>query len=95
MKYVPRPGVVLTKVCGSGLLVPNRQASEFCPAVLRLPLLHVAFWSALCQGKSVEELYQIQQVLGKKSFEESKQSIDQFIKLLCDNGFLIAVEEET
>ena len=84
---------MLTKVCGSGLLVPKHEASKDCPYVLRLPLLYVAFWNALCQGKPVEELYQAQQIFSRKPLEECKEAVDRFLGDLRDKGFLIAVED--
>ena len=94
MKYIQRPGVVLTKVCGTSLLVPNRAASEFCPYVIRLPFLPAGDWQALGNGKTVEMLYQGHSILKQISLEEAKAEVDKELASLCEKGFLIRVEDD-
>lgn len=94
MKYITRPGVVLTKVCGSYLLVPTRQASEHCPYIIRLTLLWVIAWNVLSKGDSIDAICKAHMILTKKPEDEVRKKIDVFLKALCDKGFLIAEEGE-
>lgn len=94
MKYIQRPGVVLTKVCGASLLVPNREASEFCPYVIQLPFLTAADWQALGNGRTVEMLYKGHMILRKMTMEEAAAEVDSELAVLCDKGFLIRVEDD-
>lgn len=95
MKYIQRPGVVLTKVCGTSLLVPNREASEFCPYVIQLSFLPAADWQALGNGKTIEMLYEGHRILRRISKEEAIEEVDAELSTLCDKGFLIRIEDET
>lgn len=94
MKYRTRPGIVVTKVCSSTLLVPNREASEHCPYVLRLPLLYACYWQAVSLGRPMETLYEGHALFTHKSEEECRQEVDRFLADLCEKGFLIAEEDE-
>ena len=94
MKYKTRPGVVLTKVCGTSLLVPNREASTLCPYVIRLPFLWASTWKALQKGDSIETICKAHSILTHKSEEEAGNNLDDFLKEMCEKGFLIQVEDE-
>ena len=92
MRYVPRPGVVLTKVCGASLLVPTREASEACPHIVRLPGLLALEWKALADGKKLEDLYRAHEIFKHISHEEAVKQLDAAMATLCEKGFLIAEE---
>ena len=92
MRYVPRPGVVLTKVCGASLLVPNREASQACPHIMRIKGFLVLDWKALVNGKELEVLYKGHEVLKRISYEEAVEEVDSSLAKLCEQGFLIAEE---
>ena len=92
MRYVPRPGVVMTKVCGASLLVPNREASQACPHIVRLSGLLALDWNALAKGKELEILYKGHEILKRISYEEAVKEVDSSLAMLCEKGFLIAEE---
>lgn len=94
MRYVTRPGVVLTKICGTRLLVPDRQASEFCPYVIRLTLLWASTWEALQKGNSLEKICKAHSILTHVSEEEAKIKLDVFLAKMTEKGFLIQEEEQ-
>lgn len=95
MRYIPRPGIVLTQVCGASLLVPNREASQFCPHIIRLSGMMALDWKALCRGEELEVIYRGHEILKRISREESVSEVDSALSMLCEKGFLIAVEDET
>lgn len=93
MKYRIRPGIVLTKVCGTSLLVPDRRASEYCSYVLPMPYLYAAHWKALEKGSSLEQIIQAHGILTKKPDAECRAEIEKLFSGLCDKGFLIMEDE--
>ena len=93
MKYKTRPGIVLTNVCGASLLVPNREASVFCPYVIRLPLLWIIAWKALQKGDPIETICKALSILSNKSEEEAKIKLDEFLEKMSEKGFLIQEED--
>lgn len=94
MIYKIRPGVVLTNVCGASLLVPNREASEFCPYVIRIPLLWTVVWKALQKGDSSETICKALSILTNKSEEEAEIKLDEFLIKMSEKGFLIREEDQ-
>ena len=83
MQYVTRPGVEVIKVCGTRLLVPDRDASEYCPYIVRLSALMAADWGALKRGVPVENLYKAHAILRHKPVEEVREGVDLFLNKLC------------
>ena len=94
MKYKLRPGIVIAKVCGNNLLVPDRQASEKCPYILRISKLWAAHLTAMANGKPMDRIYTNHSIITKKSMEESQEAVDHFLSILFEKGFLIPVEDE-
>ena len=94
MRYKPRPGVVLTKICGVHLLVPTREASVECPNISRLSLLGIAAWDVVTNNRSIQDLYRMQQILSRTDEASAKEYVDAFLQKMCDNGFLIQVDDD-
>ncbi len=94
MTYKPRPGILFTKICNTHVLIPNREAQQYCPRILRLPLLWAATWEALEKDKPMEDIYRFHQILTKKSDEEIRTKVDGFLAQLCEQGFLMATGED-
>ena len=77
MNYKPRPGVVLTQICGVSLLIPTRAAYQDCPSIHRLSLLWAATWG----------------LLTKKTDDEIRARLDKFCLEMYEKGYMIAEEE--
>ena len=92
-QYIPRPGIVRTKICGVHVLIPSREAFAHCSTIQRLPLLWAATWDGLANGKTLEETVQFHRILTKKSEEEILQRLETFYAALCEKGFLIEVPD--
>ena len=93
MKYKPRPGIVMTKICGTHFLIPTRPASVYCPHVLRLSFLTTVCWEMLAHEKSMEEIYNIYRILSRRTPEESQDRVDRLFSDLYSKGFLISAED--
>ena len=94
MTYKPRPGILFTKICNTHVLIPNREAQQACPKIIRLPLLWAATWEALAKNKPMEDIYHFHQILTRKPDEEIQQRVNGFLEQLCKQGFLIREEED-
>lgn len=88
MNYRLRQGIVFTKICGQYLLIPNRKASETCPHIKPLSIISAAMIENIQKGYPMEKIYQIYEVLSRKTKEESCKRIDQLAEELCKHGFL-------
>lgn len=93
-RYVPRPGIVKTKICGQTVLIPSRQAFSECQKIQRLSLVWLGVWNGLNKGKTMEEITDFLKLLTKQPDEEIQRGLDEFLRQLCDNGFLIEIPEE-
>ena len=89
MRYQPRPGVVLTKLCGMRVLIPSRAASAYCAAIRPLPFLWAAVWELLGQEDADEKIMKVYRILTKKTDQEIKKDIDQLCKTLFEQGYLV------
>ena len=95
MRYKTRPGVVLTKICGSLLLIPTRAASEACPHILRLSFISAICWEMIGNGKPIDDIYRVYAILSKKPPEDVHSVVDGILGDLSARGYLITVEDET
>ncbi len=93
MKYKVRPGIILTEICGTYLLIPTREASEYCPSVIRISPLMVGIWKTIADDKPVENVYKVMQILTKKPDDEVKEFVDAKLDDLYEKGLLILREE--
>lgn len=94
MKYKLRPGVVLANICGVSLLIPGREASAFCPYIRKISLPVVVALDKMSKNESWDFAYEVYSQLLNKSMEEARQKIDGQLASLCENGFLITMEDE-
>lgn len=89
MKYQPRPGVVLTKLCDMNVLIPSRAAYGACRTIKRLPALWAITWEQLEREDAEERILAIHRILTRKPDEEIRKTVDEFLQDLADKGFLI------
>ncbi len=93
MRYKTRPGVVKVQICGSYLLVPNREASEYCQGVVQLKMLQTMGWEVLEAGGPVKDVYKLFSIFMRQPEEEVRSTVDTFLSRLREKGFLIAEDE--
>ena len=89
MRYQPRPGIVLTKLCGMRVLIPSRAASAYCATIRPLPFLWAAVWELLGQEDADEKIMKVYRILTKKTDREIREELDRLCKSLCEQGFLL------
>ena len=89
MKFKPRPGIVRTKICGQYILIPAREASDYCDRIIKLSLMGVALLEELEKGKGTDNICVFFQKLSKKSEKEVQSKIDRILSELYEKGYLI------
>ena len=94
MRYEPRPGIVLTKLCGMRVLIPSRAASAYCTTIRPLPMLWAAVWELLGQEDADEKIMRLYRILTKKPDQKIREELDQLLGSLYEQGFLIEKEEQ-
>ena len=94
MKYHPRPGIVLTKICDQNVLIPSRIAHEHCKSIRTLPLVWAITWEFLEKGVEEDNILKLHRILTKKTEEEIRESLDQFYEAVSSQGYLIKSENE-
>lgn len=94
MNYKPRPGIAKVKLCGKDVLIPLREASEYCKTTLVLPTLWSATWNAFCRGSSIEKTVPVHVLFTKKNPEECRAKIQEFCCDLVEKGFFIEVPDD-
>ncbi len=93
MKYKPRPGIVLTKLCDTNVLIPSRVAYDACKSIIRLPMLWAMTWSLLEKGEPEEKILRAHKILTKQSDSVIREKLNEFYEQLADQGYLIRVED--
>lgn len=94
MKYQPRPGVVLTKICDLNVLIPSRAAYGDCRTIKRLPALWAITWEQLGREDAEERIMTVHRILTRKPDEEIRANLDAFLRDLASKGFLIEQNEK-
>ena len=94
LKYKPRPGVVLTKMCGVYFLIPLRCVTEVCKGIQPISLIWMMFWRIVEQGKPLEIFVNGYQVISRKSEQEILAEIESKCEEFCEQGYMIRVSDE-
>lgn len=94
MDYKVREGVVSIRICDTDILTAKREIWDSCPVVRPLPR-HWAFAFCLIerQGSSELALQGLSKVFGK-SLDEVRKQYEPVFEKLCEDGFLVPVEEK-
>ena len=94
INYVPRPGIILSKICGRMFLVPTRKAAEKGHLnIMPLTLLGTVIWTAVERKESIDVLYRAIAALKKQSVDEVKGEVDSYLLSMSEKGFLIKEEK--
>ena len=94
MNYKTHPGVVMTIICGTTVLIPLRAAYPHLQKIIQLPLMMVPLWDYLSNGKSVDYYAQMISKITKRSEEEVRQRAEKLCEEFCKLGYLIAVPDD-
>lgn len=94
MKYQKRPGVVHTTICGVHVLIPSREASAYCPRLMKLPVLWAATWDLIGVEDEDEKILYVQRAFTRAPDEKIRTSVEQFCSAMAERGYLIPVEEQ-
>lgn len=95
MKYVIKPGVFLTKICGEYFLISGKEARENCPYVTQLNETAGYIWEKLVLGMSdIEILQSVHDEYDTENTEETSKAVKAFIYQLKEAGFIIEKSEE-
>ena len=89
MKYVPHPGIVMTKICDVHVLIPSRAAYPACSGIQKLSPLWAATWAVMSMPDAEDRIMTIHRIMTKKDDESIKNSLEQFCQELWERGFLI------
>jgi hypothetical protein len=94
-RYMTRPGVVLTSICGEYMLLAAKAAREHCPYMTQLNESSAFLWRELEQGKTPVELEHA--VLEEYEITEpasARQAIENFVDQMQQMGYLLREGEE-
>ena len=94
MSYSCRPGLVLTKICGLWLIIPTREAYEYCPEAVRMSLPAVFVWGLLQKHAPREKMLRVLQILTHKEDEEVSEMLQSMLDSFLSRNMILAVEEE-
>lgn len=93
-KYLIRPGVVLSSVCGEHLLIATREARGKCPYAKQINNTGAYFWTLLEQGDDVENMVLSASDRFQAEPERIRPGLIRFIESLTSAGYLIPEETE-
>ena len=88
MRYVPRSGVTLTKICDVFFLVSTRDASEHCPIISHPGIFELMCWEGVTKGKTADELCAVTERAFKRTPEQAKRIIGNALGSLVEKGYL-------
>ena len=95
INYVPRPGIILSKICGRMFLVPTRKAAEEGGVnIMPITLLGTVIWTALERKTPMDVLYRAIGTLKKQSADEVRDQVDSYLLSMSEKGFLVKEEKD-
>lgn len=94
MKYIPRPGIVFSTICGVHVLIPTRPVYHECKSMIRLPFIWAATFELLDKPDGKNRIFQLHRLISKKSDEEIVNSVENFCQKLYRDGYLVKVPDE-
>ena len=95
MRYITRPGVVLTNICDEYFLVSGKEARDHCPYVTHLNDTACFIWEKLTAGMSEDEILEaVKDEFETDNIGEISEVISAFISQLKDNGYMIEKVED-
>jgi len=93
-KISPRPGIIMTMICGRMCLVPTRKAADEAGiSIMQLAVTGAVIWKALSREGKIDIAYRAVAALQRKTLEEVRDTVDRFVSEMAEKGFLIIDEE--
>ena len=94
MNYKTHPGVVMTLICGTPVLIPLRVAYPELQRMIRLPISMVPLWDYLSKGKDIAFYVQQMSMLMKGREESIRKNAIRFCEDYCKLGYMIKVPDD-
>lgn len=89
-KYVTRPGVVLTEICGEYVLVAAKELLDTCPYVTQLNDSSAFLWEKLTAGADADGLFEaVQAEFDIDDPAVIRQAIEDFIRQMNEMNYLL------
>ena len=89
MDYIPRPGIVCTKLCNKNVLIPTRQASAVCKTILPLSGSAYVVWTGIEKGYPMEKVLDVYSIFSGLPAEAQKRKIEEQCEKFLRLGFVI------
>lgn len=94
-RYVTRPGVVLTSICGEYLLLAAKAAREHCPYLTQINESSAFLWKKLENGADQEELERaVQEEYELADPADARGAIRSFLEQMLQRGYLLREGEQ-
>ncbi|MBQ3424395.1 MAG: PqqD family protein [Oscillospiraceae bacterium] len=93
-RYVTRPGVVLTSICGEHMLLAAKAAREHCPYMTQLNESSAFLWRKLEDGAAAEDLLRAVLEEYEIAEPEARKAIDSFLEQMLQHGYLLRKGEQ-
>lgn len=92
-KYIARPGVILTDICGEYILVSTKEGREDRPYVMQVNETSAFLWKHLSEWTDIKKLTEeIESVYEIDDLEEVTTAIDNFLRQMTELGYLLKEE---
>ena len=92
-KYVTRPGIVLTSICGEYVLVAAKDLLEMCPYVTQLNDSSAFLWEKLSFGADADGLFEaVQAEFDIDDPAVIRQAIEGFIRQMKEMNYLLPAD---
>lgn len=90
-----RPGIVLTHVCGQGVLVSAFEVRDFCPYITLLNETGEYIWNCLENNIDVKEIVKkVRNEFDIPVNTDVEELINSFLYQLKTNGYVVYEEQE-
>ncbi len=93
MNYKTHPGVVMTTICDTAVLIPLRLSYPNLQKTIPLPPLMAPLWDLLSSGKSLDAYISFLSALTRKDKQTVSRRVERTCEELCKLGYLIAVPD--
>lgn len=94
MDYVPRPGIVCTRLCNRPVLIPSRQASDVCKTILPLSGSAFVVWTGIEKDYPLQKVLEVYGIFSKLDPEAQKRRVEEQCEKFLKLGFAICKPEQ-
>ena len=94
-KFITRPGVVLTEICGEYVLVAAKELLDTCPYVTQLNDSSAFLWEKLTAGADADGLFEaVQAEFDIDDPAVIRQAIEDFIRQMNEMNYLLPADRK-